>query len=151
MMCHGFISAHILYDSDGLSHIRAGKTSGKIRSKETQRKWVARQILALMKSGLTRGRADARLGTGIVELLDAKKFPPGFEGEWFASMLARRGKPAFELLFKGSNGDAFPRKIGADAWFGFKGADQSEVQEQSFPLPNDEIMTLLILPDEALQ
>jgi hypothetical protein len=25
MMCHGFISAHILDDSDGLSHIRAGK------------------------------------------------------------------------------------------------------------------------------
>jgi hypothetical protein len=51
MMCHGFISARIRDDSDGLSHIRAGK---KTRSKEAQRKCVARQILALMKSGLVR-------------------------------------------------------------------------------------------------
>ena len=49
MMCHGFISAHILDDSDGLSHLRAGQKSGKIRSKDTQKKWVARQILAMMK------------------------------------------------------------------------------------------------------
>ena len=64
MMCHGFISARIRDDSDGLSHIRAGK---KTRSKESQRKCVARQILAIMETGLTRGQADARLGTRIAE------------------------------------------------------------------------------------
>lgn len=54
MMCHGFITAHILDDSDGLSHFRAGKTSARIRSKDPQKRWVARQILAMLKSGLTR-------------------------------------------------------------------------------------------------
>src|SRR3984885_12037643 len=58
MMCHGFISAHILDDSDGLRHLRAGQKSGKIRSKDTQKKWVAHQILAMMESGLRRGHAD---------------------------------------------------------------------------------------------
>jgi hypothetical protein len=87
MMCHGFISAHILDDSDGLSHFRAGLKSGKRRSRDAQKKWVARQILAMMKTGLTRGQADAKLGAKIVELIDAKKIPLGFDEEWFASML----------------------------------------------------------------
>ena len=43
--------------------------------------------------------------------------------------------------------EASPPPIGADAWFEFRGADQLEVQEQSFALPNNEIMTLLVLPD----
>jgi hypothetical protein len=67
MMCHGFISAHILDDSNGLNYFRAGQKSRKIRSKGTQKKWVARQILAMMKAGLTRGQAHARLGTKIAE------------------------------------------------------------------------------------
>jgi hypothetical protein len=62
MMCHGFISAHILDDSDDLTHVRAGQKSGKIRGKDPQRKWVAHQILAMMESGLRRGQADKRLG-----------------------------------------------------------------------------------------
>jgi hypothetical protein len=47
MMCHGFIAAHVLDDSDALSQVRAGKSSAKIRSKDAQRRWVARQILAM--------------------------------------------------------------------------------------------------------
>ena len=40
---------------------------------------------------------------------------------------------------------------GADAWFDFRNVDRFEIQEQSFLLPNDEVLTLLILPDEALE
>ena len=87
MMCHGFISAHILDDSDGLSHFRAGLKSGENRSKDAQKKWVARQILAMMKAGLRRGQADARLGGRIVELINSKRLPSGFDEQWFASML----------------------------------------------------------------
>jgi hypothetical protein len=54
MMCHGFIASHILDDSDGFSHNRAGLLSAEARSTNTQRKWAARQILGLMKSGFTR-------------------------------------------------------------------------------------------------
>jgi Zn-dependent peptidase ImmA (M78 family) len=70
-------------------------------------------------------------------------------GYWFPRQELDRDSPAFELLFNGGAEEAFPRKVGADAWFEFRGADQYEVQEQSFTLPNDEIMTLLILPDNA--
>ncbi len=38
----------------------------------------------------------------------------------------------------------------ADAWFGFKGCDRFEVEEQSFRLPGDEILTVLKLPDAAV-
>jgi hypothetical protein len=87
MMCHGFIAAHILDDSDSLSQNRGGLKSGQTRSKRTQQKWVARQILAIMETGLTRVDADARLGSRLVEFVKGGRFPPGFEREWFASML----------------------------------------------------------------
>jgi Zn-dependent peptidase ImmA (M78 family) len=77
--------------------------------------------------------------------------PPHVRAYWFPRRDLDAESAAFELLYKRGKEDAFPRKIGADAWFEFRGADQYEVQEQSFALPNDEIMTLLILPDEALQ
>jgi Zn-dependent peptidase ImmA (M78 family) len=70
---------------------------------------------------------------------------------WFPREDLDAESPAFELLFRSGQEDAFPRKIGADAWFEFDGADHYEVQEQSFVLPNNEIMTLLIVPDAALQ
>jgi hypothetical protein len=38
----------------------------------------------------------------------------------------------------------------ADAWFNFKGSDRFEVTEQSFLLPDEEIMTVLMLPDRAV-
>jgi hypothetical protein len=44
-----------------------------------------------------------------------------------------------------------PTQIGADAWFEFRNAERFEIQEQSFLLPNDEVLTLLILPDEAME
>ena len=58
---------------------------------------------------------------------------------------------AFEMLFSGAPESRFPRKIGADAWFDFRNAEHFEIQEQSFLLPNEEVLTLLILPDEALE
>jgi hypothetical protein len=91
MMCHGFISAHILDDSDGLSHARAGLRSVEVRSTDAQKKWVARQILGLMKAGFTRSQADAILGTRIGDLIKSRKFPPGFDEKWFSAMLDENG------------------------------------------------------------
>jgi hypothetical protein len=54
------------------------------------------------------------------------------------------------MLFNGATEQRFPRKMGADAWFDFKGCDRFEVEEQSFLLPNDEILTVLKLPDVAI-
>lgn len=71
MMCHGFISAHILDDSDGLSRNRAGLLSVESRSTNAQKKWVARQILGLMQPGrrrLTRKQADAWFAEEVARL-----------------------------------------------------------------------------------
>jgi hypothetical protein len=37
MMCHGFVSAHILDDSDGLFHARANRRSAEARSRDSQK------------------------------------------------------------------------------------------------------------------
>jgi Zn-dependent peptidase ImmA (M78 family) len=57
---------------------------------------------------------------------------------------------AADMLFNGAAEQNFPRKMPADAWFDFKGCDRFEVEEQSFLLPNDEVLTVLKLPDEAI-
>jgi hypothetical protein len=54
------------------------------------------------------------------------------------------------MLFDGAAEENFPMKMPADAWFGFKGCDRFDVEEQSFRLPGDEILTVLKLPDEAV-
>ena len=59
--------------------------------------------------------------------------------------------PAELHLPAGSQRHLFAEIVRSSAWFEFRGADQLGVQEQSFALPNNEIMTLLILPDSALQ
>lgn len=43
-----------------------------------------------------------------------------------------------------------PRKNGAGAWFEFRNVDRFEFLEQSFLLPNEEILTVLTLPDSAV-
>jgi hypothetical protein len=56
---------------------------------------------------------------------------------------------AADMLLNGA-AEENPRKMPADAWFDFKGCDRFEVEEQSFLLPNEEVMTVLKLPDEAI-
>jgi hypothetical protein len=89
MMCHGFIASHILDDSDGLSHSRAGLRSVASRSTDAQKKWVAHQILGFMNGPhrLTRKQADARLGEEISRLIDKGEFPIGFGRDWFESIM----------------------------------------------------------------
>lgn len=69
---------------------------------------------------------------------------------WFPRSELDHESFAFEMLFGSGAESSYPRKIGGDAWFDFRGADSFEIQEQSFQLPNHEVLTLLILPDEAL-
>jgi Zn-dependent peptidase ImmA (M78 family) len=57
---------------------------------------------------------------------------------------------AFEILHSKGREDAFPRKNGAGAWFDFKNVDRYEIFEQSFPLPDDEVLTVLTIPQEGL-
>lgn len=57
---------------------------------------------------------------------------------------------AADMLFNGAAEQSFPRKMPADAWFDFTGSDRFEVEEQSFLLPNDEVLSVLNLPDAAV-
>ena len=58
---------------------------------------------------------------------------------------------AFDMLFKNSAESGTPRKIGAGAWFSFRNVDRFEILEQSFLLPNEEVLTILALPQAATQ
>jgi hypothetical protein len=71
-------------------------------------------------------------------------------GWWFLRDDLDPDSFAFELLFSGRDENSFPRKMGADAWFSFRNADRFEVLEQSFRLPNKEVLTVLTIPDEGL-
>ena len=69
---------------------------------------------------------------------------------WFPNDTLDRDSFAADILFNGASEENFPRKVGADAWFHFKNCDDLLVEEQSFLLPDDEILTVLMLPDEAI-
>jgi hypothetical protein len=91
MTCHGFISAHILDDSDGLSHLRAGRKSAERRNKDAQRKYVARLLLHWIDRGYKRKGAEWQVQRHIEEILERSVFPDGFEKDWFASILRDQG------------------------------------------------------------
>lgn len=103
----------------------------------------------------------------LLKLVDSDQFPilavchnkerrrwfrraPMIPGWWFPREELDHESFAFEMLFGGASENIYPQKVGADAWFEFRGVDRFEIQEQSFLLPNEEVLTLLILPDEAL-
>lgn len=69
---------------------------------------------------------------------------------WFPNGELDADSFAFQVLFGDGTEDAFPRRIGADAWFDRAGADRYEVFEQSYPLPNREVATLLLINDPAM-
>ncbi len=54
------------------------------------------------------------------------------------------------MLLRGADEQNFPRKNPPDAWFDFKGCDRYEVEEQSFLLPDEEILTVLTLPRQVI-
>ena len=69
---------------------------------------------------------------------------------WLPLRALDRQTFAADILFNAAAEENFPRKMPADAWFDFKGSDRFEVTEQSFLLPDEELLTVLILPDAAV-
>lgn len=57
---------------------------------------------------------------------------------------------AYGLLHRDDQEQAWPRAMGADAWFDFRGCDRYEVKEQSFASGPEEIMTVLTIPERGL-
>jgi hypothetical protein len=71
-------------------------------------------------------------------------------GWWFPKDDLDAESIAFEMLFGGAVEISYARKIPAKAWFDFRGVERFEIREQSFLLPNEQVLTLLILPPEAV-
>ena len=59
---------------------------------------------------------------------------------------ARRPHPPRQHGDRGSG----PRKIGADAWFDWPEAGRYDVQEQSISIGNEEVLTLIVIAEEAM-
>jgi Zn-dependent peptidase ImmA (M78 family) len=68
---------------------------------------------------------------------------------WLPAQMLDPQTFAAEMLVNGTAEHNFPRKMPADAWFDFKGSDRFEVSEQSFLLPDDEVLVVLTLPEGA--
>ncbi|QXX76129.1 ImmA/IrrE family metallo-endopeptidase [Methylovirgula sp. HY1] len=75
---------------------------------------------------------------------------PSVQRWWFPRKDLDRETFAAGILFEGASEQRLPNKVPAEAWFDFNGCDRFEVDEQSFMLPNREVLTVLRLPDEAL-
>lgn len=114
-----------------------------------------------------RDQFRASLTATLIKLVDSKRFPimivcHGMDRRrWFrrANMIPQWWFPrneldpdsfAFDMLFKGQGESAYPRKVGAGAWFDFKRCERFEVQEQSFLLPNERTLTVLTIPEDGL-
>jgi hypothetical protein len=69
---------------------------------------------------------------------------------WFPQDSLDPDSSAFRVLFGGYPDDPLPIKIGADAWFDRRGADELEIHEQTIRTADDEILTLLLLNDERM-
>lgn len=71
-------------------------------------------------------------------------------GRWFPRDELDSESFAFGVLFGGKEDDAMPRKIGADAWFDRPEADRFEVREQTIRSGDNEILTLVLIEDDAM-
>jgi Zn-dependent peptidase ImmA (M78 family) len=71
-------------------------------------------------------------------------------GWWYPTEQLDRATFAADMLFNGAAEQNWPRKMGADAWFNFRNCDRFEVEEQSFMLPGEEVLTVLTIPADGL-
>ena len=133
---------------------------------------VRPRINKLKKAALVHAREiaeefNASMSATLLKILNEDRFPilvvchGKDRRHWFrrANMVPQWWFPredldvdtfAFEILHRGATEDGFPRKNGAGAWFDFRNVDRYEVYEQSFPLPNEEVLTILTIPEEGL-
>ena len=87
--CHGYSAAHYFDDSDVSPQHRGGHATGKQRSKEAQREWIAKLIVPLIDKGFKRKAAEEIVCTHIQRILKNQKFPRNFNKEWFAPIITR--------------------------------------------------------------
>ena len=75
---------------------------------------------------------------------------PGVPERWFPQNDLDHESSAFSILFGQQPDDAAPRRIGADAWFDRPEARLYDVQEQSMRIGDSEVLSLIVITDEAM-
>jgi hypothetical protein len=75
---------------------------------------------------------------------------PDVPGRWFPRDNLDPESFAFGVLFGQAQDDRNPRKIGADAWFERWEAERYEVFEQTIRIAPDEILTLVLMTEDAM-
>lgn len=89
MFCHGFIASYLLDDSDPLVNKRAGHKTGKLRSKDAQRKWIAHIMVPLIENGMKREQAEHMVVKHVEAALQLEELRGGFPVEWFMPIVSR--------------------------------------------------------------
>ena len=74
----------------------------------------------------------------------------GIPSRWFPRDELDTESCAFAMLYGTAPEEGFPRRIGAEAWFDRAEAQRYELLEQSYSLPNKEVMTVLLLNDPRM-
>lgn len=75
---------------------------------------------------------------------------PMFHNRWFPRDELDAESSAFEVMFGQSEGDSFPRLIGADAWFNRSEARRYDIYEQAKRTGDNEILVLLTIKDNQM-
>lgn len=75
---------------------------------------------------------------------------PGVPERWFPRKDLDGDSSAPNILSGRTVDDATPRKIGADAWFDGPEASHYDVLEQTISVGSDEILSLVVITDEAM-
>jgi hypothetical protein len=119
---------------------------------------VPRVVLGVVRD--IAGAFNTSLTATLIKIVETDRFPillvcHSREGRrWFrrARSVPDRWFPkdeldhesfAFPLLFGSGPEETMPRRIGADAWFDRRGAEEQDLLEQSYRLPDDQICTIL--------
>ena len=75
---------------------------------------------------------------------------PDVPTRWFPKDDLDADSFAFGVLYGKKPDDPMPRKIGADAWFDRRDAEQYTVYEQSIRAASDEVLTLVLISDSEM-
>jgi hypothetical protein len=75
---------------------------------------------------------------------------PIVPARWFPRDTLDAESFAMSVLYSQKSDIAFPRKIGADAWFDRREAERYEVLEQSVRTAPEEVLTLILLTDAGM-
>ncbi|MCJ2077670.1 ImmA/IrrE family metallo-endopeptidase [Methylobacterium sp. E-016] len=112
------------------------------------------------------GTFEASRTATLLKVVKSNRFPivmvrDGLDGRrwfWSSKVVSARWRIrndidpesfAYELLHSGGTGSTAARKVGADAWFEFRGCADEEVREQSFVSVLGEVITIVTVPESG--